>query len=99
MAPAAEAPGAQRRTGRGAGADRAERCREPGGIGKGSGPDPNAAWRSSESGRRTRGDGAAEKKRCGVGFWCGVGLATASGLVSQMRGPPGPLCSRACALN
>jgi len=46
---------------------------DTGGIGKGSGPDPNAAWRSSESGRRTRGDGAAEKKRCGVGFWCGVG--------------------------
>jgi hypothetical protein len=50
MAPAAEAPGAQRRTGRGAGADRAERCREPGGIGKGSAPGAQGRIRTRRGG-------------------------------------------------
>jgi hypothetical protein len=36
-------------------------------------PDPNAAWRSSESGRRTR-DGENREGRCGEGFRCRVGV-------------------------
>lgn len=70
-----------------------------------AGPDPNAAWRSSESGRRSnqkrrrRGEG----RRCGEGFWCGVGAGAWFGLAggTQTRLPqqavwlvkhgPGPL--------